>query len=480
MCNILHTTDRIIEGVNDMTKAQRYFMEIKDKRVAFIGTGVSHLELIKLFLSKGIRCVVCDKKTEDEFDELIYEELSAKGCEFSLGEHYLDIIFNCDIVFRTPGMYYNDETITKARKAGVAITSEMETFFDLCPCKIYGVTGSDGKTTTTTLISEMLKAEGKRVHIGGNIGKALLPIVETMSDSDVAVVELSSFQLISMRQSPNVAAITNITPNHLNVHGTMEEYIGAKANLIAHQNGYSRTVLNEDNEETIKLADMVRGKLVTFSLKHPVQKGTYLNDDGMLCYTEKGRTTEIVHKDDIRIPGIHNVANYLTAIAAVWGEVSIQSIVQVAKNFGGVEHRIEFVREIDGVKWYNDSIATSPTRVIAGLNSFNQKLIVIAGGYDKKIPFEPLAEPVNKNVKILILLGATADKIEKAVTESPLYPESGLKIVRVKTLEEAVLTAQKMAEKGDVVTLSPACASFDLYPNFEARGRHFKRLVNEL
>ena len=209
-----------------MTKAQRYFMEIKDKRVAFIGTGVSHLELIKLFLSKGIRCVVCDKKTEDEFDELIYEELSAKGCEFSLGEHYLDIIFNCDIVFRTPGMYYNDETITKARKAGVAITSEMETFFDLCPCKIYGVTGSDGKTTTTTLISEMLKAEGKRVHIGGNIGKALLPIVETMSDSDVAVVELSSFQLISMRQSPNVAAITNITPNHLNVHGTMEEYIG--------------------------------------------------------------------------------------------------------------------------------------------------------------------------------------------------------------------------------------------------------------
>ena len=352
-----------------MTKAQRYFMEIKDKRVAFIGTGVSHLELIKLFLSKGIRCVVCDKKTEDEFDELIYEELSAKGCEFSLGEHYLDIIFNCDIVFRTPGMYYNDETITKARKAGVAITSEMETFFDLCPCKIYGVTGSDGKTTTTTLISEMLKAEGKRVHIGGNIGKALLPIVETMSDSDVAVVELSSFQLISMRQSPNVAAITNITPNHLNVHGTMEEYIGAKANLIAHQNGYSRTVLNEDNEETIKLADLVRGKLVTFSLKHPVQTGAYLNDDGMLCYTEKGRTTEIVHKDDIRIPGIHNVANYLTAIAAVWGEVSIQSIVQVAKNFGGVEHRIEFVREIDGVKWYNDSIATSPTRVIAGQHS---------------------------------------------------------------------------------------------------------------
>lgn len=463
-----------------MTKAQRYFNDIKDKRVAFIGTGVSHLELIKLFLTKGIKCVVCDKKDEDHFDENIYSELSAKGCEFSLGENYLDEIFNCDIVFRTPGMYYNNETLTKARHEGVVITSEMETFFDLCPCKIYGVTGSDGKTTTTTLISEFLKAEGKRVHIGGNIGKALLPIVETMSESDVAVVELSSFQLISMRQSPNVAVITNISPNHLDVHGTMEEYISAKCNLIAHQNGYSKTVLNADNEETMKLAPMVRGKLLTFSLKNKVKTGTYLAENGMLCYTEKGKTTEIVHKDDIRIPGIHNVDNYLTAIAAVWGEVSVQSIVHVAENFGGVEHRIEFVRELDGVKWYNDSIATSPTRVMAGLNSFNQKLIVIAGGYDKKIPFEPLGVPVNEKVKILILLGATADKIEKAVTECPLYPESGLKIVRVKTLEEAVETARDLAQPGDVVTLSPACASFDLYPNFEARGKHFKGIVNAL
>ena len=463
-----------------MTKVQRYFRDIKDKRVCFIGAGVSHLELIKLFLSKGIKCVVIDKKDEDHFDEGIREELGAKGCDFALGENYLDEIFNCDIVFRTPGMYYNNEVLTKARKEGIVVTSEMETFFDLCPCKIYGVTGSDGKTTTTTLISEFLKAEGKRVHIGGNIGKALLPLVETMSESDVAVVELSSFQLISMRTSPNVAVITNISPNHLDVHGTMEEYIESKTNLIAHQNGYSRTVLNADNEETMKLADKVRGKLVTFSLKKPVERGSYLRDDGMLCYTEKGETTEIVHKDDIRIPGIHNVANYLTAISAVWGEVSIQSIVQVAQNFGGVEHRIEFVRELDGVKYYNDSIATSPTRVIAGLNSFNQKLIVIAGGYDKKIPFEPMADIVNEKVKVLILLGATADKIEKAVTESKLYPESGLKILREKSLEDAVMTAQHIAGPGDVVTLSPACASFDLYPNFEARGQHYKKIVNSL
>jgi UDP-N-acetylmuramoylalanine--D-glutamate ligase len=463
-----------------MTRTQRYFQALKDKRVAFIGVGVSHTELIKMFLTRGIKCVVCDKKDEDEFDELIYEELVAKGCDFSLGENYLDAIFDCDVVFRTPGMYFNDETLTKARKQGVVITSEMETFFELCPCKTYGVTGSDGKTTTTTLISELLKEEGKRVHLGGNIGKALLPIVETMSETDMAVVELSSFQLISMRQSPATAVITNITPNHLNVHGTMEEYIGAKTNLIAHQNGYSKTVLNEDDETTIGLSDMVRGRLYTFSLRHPVEKGTYLRDDGMLCFTENGKTTPIVHKDDIRIPGIHNVANYLAAICAVWGEVSVQSIVHVAQTFGGVEHRIEFVREKDGVKWYNDSIATSPTRVIAGLNSFTKKLIVIAGGYDKKIPFDPLAEPVNKNVKILILMGVTADKIEAAVTASPLYPDSGLKILRAGSMEEAVQIADKVADEGDIVTLSPACASFDAYPNFEARGLHFKELVRSL
>lgn len=463
-----------------MTKAERFFSDIADKRVAFIGTGVSHRELIKVFLSKGINVVICDKKDKELFDKKIYEEFSSHGAEFSLGEKYLEEIFNCDIVFRTPGMYYNNDILTKARKQGVVVTSEMEVFFDLCPCPIFAVTGSDGKTTSTTLISEFLKAEGKTVHLGGNIGKALLPIVETIEETDVAVVELSSFQLISMRKSPDVAVITNISPNHLDVHGTMEEYIDAKCNLIRHQNAFSRTVLNYDNEETMKLAEMVRGKLVNFSLTRQVETGSFLREDGMLCYREKGVTTEIVHKDDIRIPGIHNVDNYLTAIAAVWGKVSVENMVRVAGNFGGVEHRIEFVREIDGVRWYNDSIATSPTRVIAGLNSFNQKIIIIAGGYDKKIPFEPLAKPINERVKILILMGATADKIEKAVTECDYYPASGLKIVHVNSMEQAVNTAKELAENGDIVSLSPACASFDMYPMFEARGNHFKQLVNEL
>lgn len=463
-----------------MTKAQRFFAAIKDKRIGFIGTGVSHVDLIRTFLSKGLKVVILDKQDEDHFPEDLYYEFESRGVDFALGENYLDEMFNCDIVFRTPGMYFNNPKIAEARKAGVIVTSEMEVFFDLCPCKIYAVTGSDGKTTSTTLISEILKAEGRRVHLGGNIGKALLPIVETMSETDVAVVELSSFQLISMRQSPNVAVITNISPNHLDVHGTMEEYIDAKCNIIRHQNAFSRTVLNADCEETMKLAPMIRGTLCTFSLSGNTSRGAFLRDDGMLCYADKGKVTEVVHKDDIRIPGMHNVDNYLTAITAVWGEASVESIVNTAISFGGVEHRIEFVREIEGVKWYNDSIATSPTRVMAGLRSFNQKIIMIAGGYDKKIPYEPMADLVNEKVKLLILLGATAPKIEAAVTSSKLYPDSGLKIIRVKTLEDAVTQANALAQTGDIVSLSPASASFDLYKNFEERGKHFKRIVNEL
>ena len=463
-----------------MTKSGQFYQEIKDKKIAFIGTGVSHIDLIKLFVKKGLDITVCDKKSEEDFDTDLYTELTLKGVKFSLGNNYLEAIYSCDIIFRTPGMYYNNPALIKAREMGIVVTSEMEVFFDVCPCKIYAVTGSDGKTTSTSIISEFLKAEGKTVHLGGNIGRALLPIAENIKETDVAVVELSSFQLLSMRKSPDVAVITNIAPNHLDVHGTMEEYISSKCNLILHQNAFSKTVLNNDNEPTMKLKDMVRGKLVTFSRKSKVNNGAFLSEKGELCYSEYGEITEILPMTEIKIPGIHNVENFLTAISAVWGEVSIDSIKKVAREFGGVEHRIEFVRELDGVRWYNDSIATSPTRVLAGLASFNQKLIVIAGGYDKKIPFEPLAKPVNEKVKILILLGLTADKIENAVKDYEGYDETKLKIVRVKSLEEAVYTARELAEDGDVVTLSPACASFDMYVNFEARGKHFKTLVNEL
>jgi UDP-N-acetylmuramoylalanine--D-glutamate ligase len=378
-------------------------------------------------------------------------------------------------------MYFGNPKLQEAIKKGVAVTSELEVFFTLCPCKTYAVTGSDGKTTTTTLIAEMLAAEGKTVHKGGNLGKALLPIIESVKETDVVVCELSSFQLMSMRTSPDVAVVTNITPNHLDVHGAMYEYIACKKNVLLHQNAFGKAVLSLDNAETAALAEIVRGKCTYFSRQEkPEIFVAFLDDENNLCYNKNGVVTKYVNAADIKIPGLHNVENYLAAIAAIEGEASPETVKKVAENFGGVEHRIEFVRELDGVKYYNDSIATSPTRTIAGLRSFGRKIIIIAGGYDKKIPYEPLAADVNKYVKCLVTLGATAPKIEEAVRGFSGYDENECRIIRVKTLEEAVETARREAKTGDVISLSPASASFDLYKNFEERGNHFKNIVNGL
>lgn len=462
-----------------MTKAEKFFEDIKNKKISFIGTGVTNNDIIRLFLKKGFDVTVCDKKSRQDMGGLA-DEFEQAGANLSNGENYLDPIFESDIVFRAPGVYYNIPELQKARSMGVTVTSEMEVFFDLCPCKIYAITGTDGKTTTTTITSEMLSRSGKTVHKGGNIGRALLPIIEDIKEDDAAVVELSSFQLISMRRSPDSAAITNIYPDHLNVHKSMEEYIGAKKNLILHQNAFSRTVLNMDNEETNKLSEFVRGDLYKFSVKNKPERGSYLDGDGWLCFTDKGVTERIVHKDEIRIPGMHNVENYLTAISLIHGDVPNKAVVDTAREFGGVEHRIEFVRELDGVKYYNDSIATSPVSVIAGLNAFEKRLIVIAGGSDKQLDYSLLAEPINSRVKVLILLGATADKIEAAVKAYPKYDCENCRIIRVKTMEEAVEAARNSAETGDIVTLSPASASFDMYKNFEERGKHYKGIVNAM
>ncbi|MDY4412960.1 MAG: UDP-N-acetylmuramoyl-L-alanine--D-glutamate ligase [Ruminococcus sp.] len=462
-----------------MNKVQKFFSDIQNKKIAFIGTGVTNTNIIKLFLSKNLDVTICDRKSAEQMGEL-YTELAEMGAKYILGESYLDTLTDFDIVFRSPGVYFNNPKLQEAIKMGVAVTSEMEVFFDLCPCRIYAVTGSDGKTTTTTLISEFFKAEGKNVHIGGNIGKALLPIIEEIKDDDIAVVELSSFQLLSMRQSPDVCAITNITPNHLNVHGTMEEYISAKCNILAHQNAFSRAVLSYDNETTRNLNSLVRGKLAYFSRFDKPYNGSFLNENGILCYNDYGKVTEIMDMHDIKIPGMHNVENYLTAIAVTWGEVSLDTVRKVAKEFGGVEHRIEFVREINGAKYYNNSIASSPTRVLACLNSFDEKQIMIQGGSDKGISFEPMADSICEKVKVLILMGETKEKIRDAVMSSKKYNPENTKIFIVKDMQEAVQTAYKYAEKGDIVSLSPACASFDMYRMFEDRGRHFKQLVNEL
>ncbi len=462
-----------------MTEIMQFFEDLKGKKVAFIGIGVSHRQLIEMLLKKGIDICICDRKSQEELGE-DYINLREMGAEFSLGDEYLNSIWGADIIFRTPGMYYNHPALIKARQMGKIITSEMEIFFRLCPCKIYAVTGSDGKTTTTTIIAKLFESEGRTVHLGGNIGRALLPIIEQIKEDDIAVVELSSFQLISMTTSPDVAVITNISPNHLDVHGTMEEYIDAKKNLIRYQGENSRTVLNLDNEECMKFAPLVRGELIEFSRKEIPEKGAYLGSDGYIYLSNHDNATRLFKSEHIRIPGDHNIENFLAAISAVQGDVSEQNMHMVALEFRGVEHRIEFVREHDGIRWYNDSIATSPTRMIAGLNAFNRKLIIIAGGYDKEIPFEPLAPIVNRRVKALILMGQTADKIEAAVKSDVNYDDKSISIHRANDMENAVAIAREIARKGDIVSLSPASASFDKYDNFEQRGQHFKDIVNNI
>ena len=457
---------------------EMFFKSVKGKKIAFCGIGKSNLPLIYKFIEKGAEVYACDRRDRSQLAPGQAEELESAGAKLILGDGYLNNL-NVDIIFRTPGMNYFLPELTEARKKGIVVTSEMEVFFDLCPCKIFAVTGSDGKTTTTTLIATMLKEQGYNVHLGGNIGTPLLPIIEEIGENDIAVAELSSFQLISMRKSPDVSVVTNVAPNHLDVHKTMDEYIDAKKNIFMHQNAFTRTVLNADNEITASFVDEVRGTLSYFSYNSPVSRGAYLDGDD-ICVADKNGVVKIMNKHEIRIPGEHNVENYLAAISAVWGYVDVETIVKVAREFGGVEHRIEFVREKDGVKYYNDSIATSPTRTIAGLKAFNQKLIVLAGGYDKHIPFDPLAPYAVEKIKVLILTGPTADAIEKAIRSDKNFDNCGMEILRSENLEQSVKMAHEIAKQGDIVSLSPACASFDAYPNFEERGNHYKKLVNEL
>ena len=455
-----------------------FLTSLNGKKIALIGIGRSNLPLISLFSSYGAKVTACDRRSFNELGE--YAKLAQEsGAQLLLGDDYLDKI-DADIVLRTPGMKYYLDKLVQMRENGVVVTSEMELFFDLCPCKIVAITGSDGKTTTTTIVSEMLKKAGKTVHLGGNIGKPLLPEIESINADDIAVVELSSFQLISMRKSPDISVVTNIEPNHLDIHKDMQEYVDSKKNVVMHQNAFSKTVLNLDNVLSNSFSSDVRGELRKFSRKSDVRNGCFLKDD-TIVYNEFGVEHEIMSIKDIRIPGMHNVENYMTAICAVWGMVDINDIVFVAKNFCGVAHRAEFVRELDGVKYYNDSIASSPTRTSSGtLSLYDERIVVICGGYDKNLDYTDLGTKICNKVKHLILLGATADKIEKAVLSSDAYDESKINLHRVSSMEEAVKKAREVAVSGDIVSMSPASASFDMYRDFEERGNHFKQLVNEL
>ena len=450
-----------------------YLTSIKNKRVAVIVIGVSNTTLIRMLLRAGIHVTACDKSSREDLGG-VAEELESLGARLKLGEDYLSGLTQ-DVVFRTPGLRPDVPALEAARARGAEITSEMEVFFRVCPCKTIAVTGSDGKTTTTTIIAELLKAAGYNVYVGGNIGKPLLPDAAGMEKEDVAVLELSSFQLMTMSQSPDVAVVTNVTPNHLDVHKSMSEYIAAKENIFTHQTPQGAAVFNQDNDITRGFAAQAAGRSICFSRREELPHGVYLKEEAIWF-----RDRKVLPLSDILIPGVHNVENYMAAIAAVEGMVSDEVICKVAKTFQGVEHRIELVRTLDGVRYYNDSIASSPTRTIAGLRSFQEKVILIAGGYDKKIPFDELGVEITKHVKVLVLTGDTAPKIRAAVEAVDGYTGVDPEILEFDDFKQAVLTASHVAQPGDVVILSPACASFDRFKNFMIRGEAFKKIIYEL
>ena len=453
-----------------MSAFAQYFTSIKDKRIAVLGLGVSNRPLVRLLLEFGCQVYGCDRTPREKLDAEVLE-LETMGCTLRVGDGYLDGL-DAELVFRTPGMHPGNPALEALRAKGAQITSEMEVFFEVCPCTILAVTGSDGKTTTTTLISEMLKAEGKTVWLGGNIGTPLLPLCRQMRESDYAVVELSSFQLMDMRRSPSVAVVTNLAPNHLDVHKDMEEYVEAKKNIFRFQGSGDKLILNADNAITDSFTG--NGTTMRFSRKGEAD-GVYVKDGRIL----RGGDV-VLDTQDILLPGVHNIENYMAAILAVEGLVSDETVRQVAKTFGGVEHRIELVRVKDGVRFYNDSIASSPSRTIAGLRSFPEKVILIAGGYDKHIPYDVLGPEICQHVKKLFLGGATGPLIREAVENAAEYAPGCPEITDCGDFTSAVHAAAAAAEPGDVVLMSPASAAFDQFKNFMVRGDYYKKLVREL
>ena len=450
---------------------ETYFTGLRGKKLLVLGLGVSNRPLVRLLLEYGCDVTGCDRTPREKLDAEVLE-LEQQGCKLHVGESYLEGL-SADVVFRTPGMHPGNPAIVALADQGAEITSEMEVFFELCPCKIIAVTGSDGKTTTTTLISELLKAAGKRVWLGGNIGNPLLPDCQKIAPEDFAVVELSSFQLMDMRRSAHVAVVTNLSPNHLDVHKDMAEYVEAKKNIFRFQSSADTLILNADNAITAGFTG--NGKTRWFSRAGKTDNGICLEGD-TLCRDG----VRVMEKADILLPGEHNVENYMAAILAVEGLVPDDVIHQVARSFGGVEHRIELVRVKDGVRFYNDSIASSPSRTIAGLHSFDQKVILIAGGYDKNIPFDVLGPEACLHTKAVYLNGATAEKIRKAIEAAPGYKPGAPELIDCEDFTDAVRKSAAGAENGDIVLMSPACAAFDQFKNFAVRGQYFKKLIMEL
>ena len=460
-------------------KLEEFNEFLKNRKIAVIGLGVSNLPLLDYLYEKNAKVTVFDKRTIDEIPKETMDKITKYSFEFSLGQYYLEKLKGFELIFRSPSCLPTIPELVEAEKNGAIITSEIELVLKMTPSKVIGVTGSDGKTTTTTLIYEILKHAGYNCFVGGNIGKPLFTRIKEMSPEDIIILELSSFQLMGMEVSPDISVITNISPNHLNIHKDYEEYIEAKKNIFKYQNEQGILIINYDNEITKTFNKEAKGKVIYFSSKTKLEDG-FIVDNNIIKESEAGIRKHILNVKDIKLRGVHNFENICAALAATKTLVDSDVAYEAIKDFQGVEHRLELVREIDGVKWYNDSVSSSPTRTIAGLNSYSEEIVLIAGGYDKNLDYTPIAKPIVEKVKTLILIGQTSGKIYEAVKTELEKQNKNLNIYMCDSLEDSVSKAKKYAKPGQIVLFSPASASFDMFKDFADRGEKFKNLVNKI
>ena len=460
-------------------KLEEFNEYIRFRKVAVIGLGVSNLPLLEYLYNKKAQVTVFDERTLEEIPEETINKINTYEFDTFFGKNCLENLNGFNVIFRSPSCLPTRPELQKEADRGAIVTTEVEMLMEMCPCKIIGVTGSDGKTTTTSLINAILQHAGYRTFLGGNIGTPLFTKLPEMEPNDIVVLELSSFQLMNMNISPDIAVITNITPNHLNIHKDYQEYIDAKKCIFKNQKENGKLILNYDNDITRECSKEANGKVIFFSSKTKLDNG-FIVDDDIIKECNDGIRKHILNTDEVILRGNHNFQNIATALAATKTLVGTDVAIEAIKIFKPVEHRIEFVREIDGVKWYNDSASSSPTRTISGLNAFKENIILIAGGYDKNLEYEPLAKPVVDKVSTLILIGQTAEKIYDVVKNESEKENKKININMCDTLEQTIEIAKKSAKKGDVVLFSPASASFDMFKNFADRGNKFKDLVNKI
>ena len=455
----------------------------KGKHLIIVGAARQGLALAKYLSGYDMKVTVTDQK-DDKVINAVRQDFQEGKINWALGGHPIELLDDADALSLSGGIPLSIPFVQQAIQRGIPLTNDSQEFMDIVTCPVIGITGSAGKTTTTLLVGKMAEdAYGKEnTWVGGNIGNPLIAVVDQIKDEDIAVVELSSFQLELMTSVPEIACVLNVTPNHLDRHGTMDEYTRAKARILTYQSSSDIAVLNRDDEGSWNLRNDVQGRLLTFGLTRPTPglAGTYL-EGKMISYWDGSSSRDLIPVSSIQLRGEHNLLNTLAACAIAFAaDLPVESMINGIEALSGVDHRLEYIRTWKGADWYNDSVATAPERSIAAINSFQEPLVLLAGGRDKDLPWQDFSRLVLQRVKQLVLFGEAADLIEKALQEEI---KSGIKEIpyqKCTNLKEAVLKVADIVEAGDVVLLSPGGTSFDEFVDFAERGERFRKWVQEL